>query len=270
MRYAEHPPSADLAPLVACHWILEATAAPAQRIVPDGSPELVLHWGESFRRRHDDGRRERQPRCLVFGQLRGPLQLEPEGRVGVLGVRFHPAGAARLLRVPLAELTDLGVASSDLWGDAATRELEQRLADASDDGARVTLVEGFLRQRLALTSETDVDQLLRVVTGRLAATQGRASVATLADQLAVGRRRLERAFAKGVGVSPKQLARVFRFQSVHRLAEVSPELSWSELALRGGYADQAHLCREWKEMTGLSPTAWKREQHEMARLFAAG
>lgn len=73
-------------------------------------------------------------------------------------------------------------------------------------------------------------------------------------------RQLERKFEQLVGLSPKQLARIIRFQSVFRSAGCTPAPAWAEVALDCGYYDQAHFIREFKQLSGQSPAA----------LFAAG
>ncbi|MFD7892918.1 helix-turn-helix domain-containing protein, partial [Streptomyces albidoflavus] len=61
-----------------------------------------------------------------------------------------------------------------------------------------------------------------------------------------------------LGLSPKTFARVLRFAHAHELAVDGDPLPWGEVAAVSGYADQAHLVRDWREFTGRSPTAWRR------------
>jgi hypothetical protein len=93
MRYEELPPPPALAGHVRCIWIYESgsgeAAAQAERIVPDGRCELIVHFGSPFL---EESRP--QPRALFAGQLTRPLWLRAGGPAGVLGVRFHAAGAA--------------------------------------------------------------------------------------------------------------------------------------------------------------------------------
>lgn len=103
-------PDIDLAQIVERIWTLEGDvsdlAASEQPVLPDGRPELIIHFGDPFLRSYADGREERQAAVLFAGQLTGPLVLRPTGRVSVLGIRFRPYGAAALLNVPQAELSD--------------------------------------------------------------------------------------------------------------------------------------------------------------------
>src|SRR5262245_27266770 len=83
--------------------------AAIQPVLPDGCPELVIHVGDAFERVHSDGSVERQPATLIAGQLTGQLSLRATGRISVVGVRFHPDGAAPLLGTPQRELAGLTI-----------------------------------------------------------------------------------------------------------------------------------------------------------------
>ncbi|MCI0363900.1 MAG: hypothetical protein L0219_08465, partial [Phycisphaerales bacterium] len=93
MRYVEIQPSRLLQRFVECFWILEGDDRGAAPILPDGCMELVIHYGDRFRRIHENGNSEIQPRAFVVGQMTGPIAIAPTGRAGILGVRFRPGGA---------------------------------------------------------------------------------------------------------------------------------------------------------------------------------
>jgi len=79
----------------------------------------------------------------------------------------------------------------------------------------------------------------------------------------VGERWLERAFARHVGYGPKMLARVVRFQHAVALLDAGPPLSWSALAYEAGFADQAHLVREFRALAGLTPGDFAAERRDV-------
>ena len=118
MQYCEYLPSARLAPFIERLWTLTGSAAEigdgGQPILPDGRPELVLHFGDPFDRARPGGIAARQPLTLLAGQLTEQLTLEPTGAVAVLGVRFHPFGAAAFFRVPMHCLNGLTVGVDDI------------------------------------------------------------------------------------------------------------------------------------------------------------
>src|ERR1044072_778651 len=98
VRYREIRPSARLQPFIDSFWILEhdgEDVAP-QRVVPDGRSELILNWGRPYES-CQDGQWTGQPHAFLAGQIDGPLLLRPTGPAKMLGIRFHPHGAAATL-----------------------------------------------------------------------------------------------------------------------------------------------------------------------------
>ncbi len=271
MRYEEHPAPPPLDRWIKCLWLIEdptATAADApERVVPDGSMELVIHYGAPFRRRALDGTTCTPSHAALAGQLTNPLLLESTGPVGVLGVRFHPNGASAFLREPLAALTDRVVGLADIWGREG-RELGERVAEAPTDQARMSIVITFLHGKLNDRQRSQPPVAAAVQ--KLSEAGGDVPIGSVAKDLGIGRRRLERGFRDHVGLSPKILARVLRFQSALAWLEGPAPVRWAELAIDCGYYDQAHLIRDFKAFAGMSPTAWLREQHRMNDHFTGG
>src|SRR5450755_4993950 len=127
VRYREIQPSARLRPFVHTFWVLEhdgQDAAP-QRVVPDGHSELILNWGEPFES-FQAGQWRGQPRCFLAGQIDGPLLLRPNGPAKMLGIGFHPHGAARVFAQPMHELSGRFTPVEDL-SPALSRNLNQAM-----------------------------------------------------------------------------------------------------------------------------------------------
>ena len=257
MKYSEYRPPELLAPFVECLWFASDSAAPAvgapsERILPDGCLEWIFHLGAPYRRWMPDGRAVLQPRSFVVGELSRYLLLQPTGAVATMGVRFRPGGAYRFLPMPLSELTDAQVPAAEVWG-AGGREIEDRVLAARGAERRRRLVEEFLACRLTAAAprprlESAVADILR--------SGGRARVSGIADRLRWSTRQLEREFRAGVGLAPKELARIIRFQNLLRLAGEGALRDWAGLAFEGGYADQPHLVREFRGFAGVTPGAF--------------
>jgi AraC-like DNA-binding protein len=259
MRYAEHAPGVARASVVRCVWVCEdaAPSGAAQPVVGDGCPELLVHFGAPMFERGDDGRESLQPRALVAGQLTRPLWLRPSGNVGVIGVRFHPWAAHRVIRTALCDLTDRRVALDSLMDGAPA--LVEAIMACSDDPARVTVVEAFVARRLE-QGDTGDDPLLEQCVARLAAAragpgddEGAVSIDALAREMNVNRRLLERRFAERVGVSPRALASILRLRRFFdQLDHAGAPLL--DAALAAGYYDQSHFAREFRRYAGLTAT----------------
>ena len=148
ISYCELQPSARLAPFVKCFWTLRGyEPLPArERILPDGSFELVLHLGDPF---VADGKP--QPRAMVVGEIRRPTIVAPAQRVDVFGVRFRVGAARSFFKMPMTELRDAILPLDDV--------MQTRLMLAESTHERAAIVEG----RIDETCEPIVGQAIGII-----------------------------------------------------------------------------------------------------------
>lgn len=261
LRYREYAPPPDLAGRVECVWTLRSAAGLAaprlNRVLPDGCTDLIFDLGDAPL---PDGRTRHRLRSYAVGAMRSASSVWLAGAPDLLGVRFRPGGAAGLLPLPLAEITDDTVPLSDLWGGCAG-ELESRLAEAGE-AERVRRVWDALRGRTA--GAKAVHPAVARASALIAASHGAAPVARLGEAAGVTARHLERLFAEQVGLTPKAASRVARFRRLRRLLGARPEAGWTWLALECGYHDQAHMIRDFRALAGLTPEAYRRERAGVA------
>jgi AraC-like DNA-binding protein len=272
-HYEEYRPEPALARFISCYWFLSGPApdrGPAERmlqpIVPDGRMELVLHLADPFLRHHRDGSVERQSASLLAGQITEFIVVEPSGAVDVVGIRFQSAGAASLLPVPLYELRDTIVDSSHVAGELS-RDLADRLHAAKNVAARVRVLNAHFAALQKAAAEQD--RAVTVAVDLIHGCNGRLRIGELASQLGMTRRTLERRFLPAVGVGPKLLARIARFQHAFRQLQVSEPGAWSHIAHRCGYYDQAHLIQDFHAFAGASPSRFLAGQTTLADFFAS-
>ncbi len=254
MRYREESPRGRLAPFVECFWYLadeeREGPRPLERLLPIGSVEVVLHHRSAFREWRGEGGPNTLARGVVAGQLTGPLYIQPAGPVETMGIRFRPGGASAFFGTRLDDLTDRIVGFSDVWGSEGER-FEERLLSAEEDAERSRLAEEFLLARLSAGGRRD--ERVEFVAGEIRRRRGRASVSQLGRAAGLSARQLERRFAAALGIGPKALCRVVRFQSlVARLSRLRRP-DWAGLAFDFGYSDQAHLVNEVRRLSGLTP-----------------
>jgi AraC-like DNA-binding protein len=270
MQYTEFRPAEPLARLVKCYWVLESAAAPSsdpERVLPDGCTEMVFHLADPFDQHNSDGRTERQPLALLVGQMRKHLLIKPTGRVRVLGVRFWPGGAYPFLTLPQHEIAGQVIALDALLG-ATIRELHSRVADAASPADSVLQVESLLLARLKDFRRPD-DGVIHAI-GLILRSGGRIPVESLAANLGIGLRRLDRSFNARVGLTPKTLSRIVRFQRVFKILEQNEiGADWAQIALDCGYYDQSHFIKEFNAFAGIGPTSYFARQNAMSELFTA-
>jgi AraC-like DNA-binding protein len=182
---------------------------------------------------------------------------QPPEQAGVQ-LAVHPLVARTIFGCRAAELLGPGDHGHDVLGVAA-RELHERVAAPRTGDARLDVVQQWLRSRVAGEHRSGVRPELWQAWRRAEASRGRCSVQDLADEVLLSPRQLRSLMVAELGLSPKQLLRLFRFHRViGQLTAGSPRLA--DVAVSSGYADQSHLTREFRQMAGCSPTTWRVEE----------
>jgi AraC-like DNA-binding protein len=267
MRYAEWEPSPRLAPFVRRIWTLRASAsvtAPPEPIVPDGCVELIFHFGDPFVQVLGEVETI-QPRAMIVGQATRPTIVGPSGAVDVIGVRFHPWSAATVLRVAAAELRDRVLPMDDVLGSMAG-DLWDRLHDRPTDSTR-SHVERVV-ERMLMT-RTPPDPAVAALVRHFAAHSSVPSIRGVASRVGRTSRWVQRTFAESVGLAPKMLVRIGRVQRVLGMVRENPGATWSSMAMRAGYYDQAHLIRDFHRLVGTLPTELDLERPSLTETFVS-
>ncbi|MGO9498591.1 MAG: helix-turn-helix domain-containing protein [Solirubrobacteraceae bacterium] len=171
-------------------------------------------------------------------------------RYASIDLELTPLGAWSVLGVPLNELEGQTLALEDAFGDAG-QELVDELHDATNWDTRFDAIERFLRERAQAGPRPT--PAVAYALSRLWDTDGRERVDKLATQIGCSRRYLHARFREQVGLAPKTVARLIRFGAVRRRIERAPA-GWADIAYDCGYADQAHLNRDFRELAGTTPT----------------
>jgi AraC-like DNA-binding protein len=217
--YREVPPPAWAAGAIACFWMRRGDGRPV-RVIPDGSTDIVWRQGAG---------------ATVAGPDTGAWVTPTTPGGLIVGARFR-AGAGGALGVPLAEVRDLRIPL-----DALGLELHAELEEAAAPSA-------VARLALRLVADAPPDRAVQEAARRLRDPGRR--IEEIAAALGLSERQLRRRFLATVGYGPKTLQRILRMRSFLKLGEAD-DLAGSAAA--AGYADQAHLNREVRALTGLTP-----------------
>jgi AraC-like DNA-binding protein len=231
--YVELPPPPALAPWVRCLWA--ARVGPGgQLVVPDACTDVIVSPGS--------------PAAVAGPQTEAVVAALPAG-TEMVGIRFAPGLAAAALGLPVDLLRDATPRLDQVWGPAG-EELGERVAAAASLPAALAAVERAFLDRLPVLRR--VDPRVVAAVERLALPGAR--VGDLGRDLDLSERQLHRRVTQAVGYGPKTLDRVLRFQRFLALAD---RTRWrlAALAHAAGYADQAHLSRDCRRLSGLTPSA---------------
>lgn len=196
--------------------------------------------------------------ACVGGFHTTPVEIHHDGNQHGMQLDVTPAGARALFGMPAAELASATVALDTLWGRRAT-ELYDRLAAAPSWPTRFAIAEHLLCRVIAeRAAPAAVSADLEMAWVRLAGAGGRIDVASLAADVGWSRRHFTQRFSTEFGLGPKAIARVMRFERSRTMLLARPpqRVRLVDIAAACGYADQAHMTRDWQGLAGSSPTAW--------------
>ncbi|MRG56262.1 helix-turn-helix domain-containing protein [Phyllobacterium sp. SYP-B3895] len=236
-RYREFSPTAELRPHFLCAWNhegIDELAAPVA-VFPDGCVDIL--WSEG--------------KLTIAGPDTAP-HIVDRSLANIVGIRFAPGAASKWLGIPMSELVNQRVDLSELWG-ARAEAIAERLVEAKTIGDATAGLQAALSDIAPCIASPDRAMVAAFDT--LKRSKDIVAIAELTTMLNVSERTLRRQFLHNFGYGPKTLERILRFQKFLKLGRRDPGSGIGALAFDANYADQAHLSREAKSLSGLSPSA---------------
>jgi len=268
MQPHEIEPPPALLESINCFWYasLDFGAAPTSfEVLPDGYAEIIFHFGSACSVAGPGGL-EPLPSPFLMGLLNQPVRLHAQGWLAVIGIRCYPwmvfellglppgKGGVRTFEHPIAQLH-------------AGLSQEMQAGNVAAALAQVSAYFGAARSGLAGAG------LLDKAGGAMRAAHGTLPVSQVAAAAHATVRTLERRFKHSSGHTVKEVSGLMRFEQVRNHLWLTPAASLAGLAQELGYADQAHLSREFKRYSGTTPAAFartaQRRQQAVSTAFVA-
>lgn len=221
-----------------------------ERVLPTGGAGIVVNLRDDELRTYDDaGTLRRASGAILSGPHTRPRVIDTEQVGAMVHVSFERGGVAGLIGTAAADIADTMVDLDAILGrDGAN--LRDRLLEARSARGMVAIVDHVLLEHVRVGDAPD-GQMAQAV-----ALLGRgALVRDVSSAVGISTKHLARRFRQHLGMSPKRYARIQRLQRV--IAAVhggAPD--WSAVAAKHGYFDQAHLINDFRDLTGLTPTAY--------------
>ncbi len=256
--YRQFRPPPHLSAFVDAFWLYlpaeGATEAPELRVLPDGCIDLIAGLGLGR-----PGESVAPTSLEVCGPTDRHRLVGLPPAVAWAGARFRIGAAARLLDIHPPDLLRSQVPALDCsCGYAA---LLDRMAICPTPGRALEAMSSFLSTLADRARMGPNDDRTARAISMLGRPGGDARVSQVARTLEVSERTLHRDVRAAVGLSPKSLGRVLRFQRLLARLESGSFADLCSLALDTGYSDQAHMTREVAEFAGVTPTALGRSGH---------
>lgn len=248
-------PSNLLNKYIECYWHytlpLEQNHLYDPFFVPEGVNEIIFDLGEGFNFSFDNKIWHKRPDCFIGGLFNTSYFIKPIGKVRLLGARFKPSMFRHFSPVPLNELTNKKISLPDTYG-AVARQLKESIHAAKSPSELKGLLDNFFLKALEKNAKSNI--WIDHLTETISKYQYSITVKELADYYGVSDRHLRRVFLSEVGVNPKNYFQIKRLYSMLKNFDEYKETNLAKLAIDFGFYDQAHLCKELKSITNISPS----------------
>jgi AraC-like DNA-binding protein len=257
-------PKLPLAALVECLWYWQGAPGPhlQERLLPQGQAAMILNLRDQPIAIYEDrGGAGYYGTAVLSGARSNCFTIDCNQQEHVVGVQFAPGGAFPFFRMPFSELEDASFDMADLWG-AEAGWVRERVLAAPTPRAMLEVLATCLEERLGTYTGAGFGYTTRLhpavvyMARELDICDGPGRVQTVTGKIGMSQRRVAQLFHEQVGVSPKTFHRVRRFQ--HTLARLRgvQQVNWADLAIECGYYDQAHLSHDFRQIAGMTPSAY--------------
>jgi len=173
--------------------------------------------------------------------------------IGTVLVYFTEIGFSHFSSNPTHELFNLSISLQDIFDKQQVNDVEEKLANTSNDKERIKTIERFLLSQL---KEIKTDKLVVEAVKLIYQSNGSIRIKELNEKLCISQSPFEKRFRKVVGTSAKKFASIIRFNTVlNRLSETK---SLTQICLENNFFDQAHFIKDFKHFTGDTPENFKR------------
>lgn len=244
-QYQEYQPSKNLESNVACYWTVntyDSDAKKLHRIIPDGCVDIIFDLQSASISKG----------AFVAGLMTSFMVTDLARNSSSFGIRFYVDTVHHFLRYPVSAFIGKRVFLEDIWGPEGLFLLED-LKSTTQISDIIEKVESRLMSFLPV-DEPKVNDLVQTSMQYIFAHQGIMSIRSLSNELHYSERHIRRCFQNELGVSPKELINIIRFQSLLHELYKDPQPRFTDIAVKYGYYDQAHFIKNFKQKYGLSPT----------------
>jgi len=255
-------PNGELKPYIQSFWVFESPVgmppAESNLAAPNGCPKLIVPYENSITSIADGRVQESDEQGLYFVGNRDSSTLlsTSQRKTGFIGIEFHPHGAYPIFRIPMSETTNRLLTADALFGKWGAR-VREILRNESTVDRKVEHLQRHLVDSLRRSKPQN--PLINFCVATLKNTHGLISIRELERKTGYSRRYLEILFKNHVGLPPKALAGIFRFQKFDQKWAAGVPFEKVREELYDYYYDQSHFTKTFKKMTSYSPEHFSRE-----------
>ena len=256
ISYREIKPSVQLQDYIDCYWVQSfggktGDQSPAQRCLPLGMLEILVLVDDGCCEVSVNNEWQKLPHIFLAGVYQDPVLWRCTGNARKFGIRLKPETFHLLFNIPAATMFSDFTPLENIIGYAAN-EFAEKLTGVQQLHELVAITETFLGSYLCGRSMEN--NYIMEAAKLIRSAKGDISVEQVSDSVYVSMRQLQRSFRNTIGTSPKTYGRIIRFRNTFRaIRQLDRAGGWAGLSYTMGYADQAHLIREFKTFSGVIP-----------------
>jgi AraC-like DNA-binding protein len=251
-------------------WVFESSGRVSNEdmklIVPNGLIKLVIPFKNGL-----SGKMEgwyhlsKENSITVIGITDKPsiVEAENDAPAGTIGLEFSPKGAYRFFHLKQAEIRNQIHPLVDVLGKTA-KELEERISSTPDIEEKIRILQQYLLQ---LFLKQDNDPIFDFCIQKLKQSQGRITIKELEKQTGYSSRWLNMKFIEKVGISPKNLSSIIRFQQYFQTIVNNSEMAFFQKEFYNYFYDQSHFIKEFRRFTGITPTRFQHSTNDFGKIF---
>jgi len=251
-------------------WIFESSGRVSREdmklIVPDGMAKLTIPFRNGVSGKNKDYfhlSKESQITLIGIQDMPAIVDVEHDAPHGNIGIEFSPLGAYRIFQLRHSELKNKLFLLEEIFGKSA-REIQEMIANTEDVIEKIQLIQGYLSK---LLSKSEPDLVIDYCIRQIEKSKGLVTVMELERKTGYSSRWIYEKFKEKVGLSPKNLSSVVRFNQFYQQWAKRPKPDFFKENIYHYFYDQGHFIKEFKRFTGLSPLKFVKSENEFGRIF---
>lgn len=267
LKYEEEVPSLPLREYIECYWTLNSDFSLNEDLcLPDGSASLIFNFSTPYLRAecHKPNNWKEVGNISMHHQGKSSILISQKKPIRLMGVRFKPYGLAPFFQVSMTNLNPpfmiqgeklehlFGTLDSTFWEDIGFAE-------------RIDILEKKFTENIKESPNPDV--LVKEAVAIMVKNAGNLKIGVILEMLCVSKSTLEKKFQEHVGLSPKILCNILRFNSIVYSHQKDPTPSLTELSYNKGFFDQSHLVHNFRSFTGLPPGRFFRKDNHLIEML---
>ena len=246
MQYKEYHPNVLLSPYIKTYWVSDDLRGEGDcyKVLPDGCVEIIFMFDTT----------KETVYAGIVGTKTSFFEVGYPQTLQVFGIRFKPAGITTFTRIPVDEFTDRNVELA-LVETLFNQSFCELLSEKKSMAEIIAQTDSFLISRLPFLYSTD-RKIFQAV-DLISHAKGIINLASVASEVCLCQRHFERKFKSIIGISPKMFAKILRFNHTVQYLQNNPHKDLLTIAVECGYHDKSHLFKDFKMLSGNTPTNYR-------------